>query len=122
MAKRGLTAQQLKLIDGYVQHGNQKKAALDAGYSAESAANIYRTFRLSWVKEEIQRRLDEEMTSREVLHRLGRHAREGEPTVAVKALELLGKKHKLFTDKVEATGAVTINLVDPYAQPKEHGR
>lgn len=33
-----------------------------------------------------------------------------------KALELLGKHLKLFTDKVEHSGAVSIAVVDPYAE------
>lgn len=33
----------------------------------------------------------------------------------LKSLELLGKHLKLYTDKVDVSGAVTINVVDPYA-------
>lgn len=33
-----------------------------------------------------------------------------------KGLELLGKHLKLFTDKVEHSGGVVINVVDPYAE------
>lgn len=36
----------------------------------------------------------------------------------VKGLELLGKHLKLFTDRVEHSGAVSIGLVQPYAEPK----
>ncbi len=38
-----------------------------------------------------------------------------------KALELLGKHLKLFTDKVEHSGAVSIAVVDPYATEKPRG-
>lgn len=35
----------------------------------------------------------------------------------LKALELLGKYRKLFTEKVEHSGAVSVEIVDPYAEP-----
>ncbi len=34
-----------------------------------------------------------------------------------KALELLGKHLKLYTDKVEVSGALSIQVVNPYAKP-----
>ncbi len=33
----------------------------------------------------------------------------------VKSLELLGKHHKLFVDKVEHSGGVSVNVTNPYA-------
>lgn len=36
-----------------------------------------------------------------------------------KALELLGKHLKMFTDKVQHEGGVAISIVDPFAAPKE---
>lgn len=35
-----------------------------------------------------------------------------------KGLELLGKHLKMFTDKVEHSGSVSIGVVDPYAKPE----
>lgn len=103
--RRALTPQQAKLVDEYMRTGNQNESARTAGYTESSAQNIWRTFKIPRVAEEIQRRLDEEMTAREVLHRLGKKARESaDEQVQLRALELIGKKHKLFTDRVEASG------------------
>lgn len=38
-----------------------------------------------------------------------------------KALELQGKHFKLFTDRVEHSGGVSVAVVDPYAEPKNGG-
>jgi phage terminase small subunit len=43
------------------------------------------------------------------------------PWDKLKALELLGKHLKLFTDRVEHSGAVSIAVVDPYATEKPRG-
>jgi phage terminase small subunit len=115
---RRLTLQQLKLVDAYIANGgkDQNAAARAAGYTESGARNIWRTFAKVQVVEEIERRWDEAMTAREALHRIGKHAREGEPQISIKALELLAKHHKLLTDKQELTGAdgepisVTFNL------------
>lgn len=103
---RTLTLQQRNLIEAYIANGgkDQHAAALAAGYTESGAANIWRTFQKPQVAAELDRRWDEAMTAREILHRLGKHARNGEPAISVKALELLGKNHKLFTDKTELSG------------------
>lgn len=49
----------------------------------------------------------------------GRHVWRFDARGANSALDLLGKHLKLWTDKVEHSGAVTIQVVNPYAEGSE---
>ena len=54
------------------------------------------------------------MSADEVLNRLADHARDDSKGVSLRALELIGKHHKLFTERheVEATHTVSDDVLD----------
>jgi phage terminase small subunit len=107
----GLSLKQQKFIDAYLgaANGNGTKAAQLAGYKgspqtlkAVASENLAKPN----LAREIQKRLKTAMTGDEVLQELSDLASADcdEPVRVsdkLKALELMGKNHKLFTDKVE---------------------
>lgn len=123
-----LTEKQKKFIDYYVETGNATEAARRAGYKAktEKAMQNIGSENLGKLGEFIQERLKPDEDKRiadanEVLEYLTKVMRgELKDTFNFdaslkdrnKAAELLGKRHRLFIDKVEQenTGNVTINF------------
>lgn len=127
MAK--LTTKQRVFVDEYIVSLNATQAAIKAGYSAKTADVIgHQLLRKTLVQAEIQKAMDARgkktgITAEYVLTSLQSVAercmqaepvldREGSPTGeyrfdssgANKALELIGKHLKLFTEKVEHAG------------------
>jgi phage terminase small subunit len=110
---KGLSIKQQKFIDAYlgVANGNGTKAAQLAGYrgspqtlKAVASENLTKPD----IAREVQKRLKLTMTGDEVLQELSDVASADcdEPVRVsdkLKALELMGKHHKLFTDKVETS-------------------
>jgi len=93
---RALSLEQLKFIDGWIEHGSMQKAMLDAGYSEATArGSAGRTLRLPSVVAEINRRFEEHgMGAVEVIARLS------------------AKKHALLVDKQQhEAGASLADLV-----------
>lgn len=128
MKKRKLTVKQKKFADEYIKSGNATQAAIFAGYSEKSADTIaVENLGKPSIKTYIDARLEELSKATiagadEVLQYLTSVMRgeETEPTLIgtgggeqaaidmdvgakdrLKAAELLGKRYRLFTDKVD---------------------
>lgn len=138
MATR-MTAKQKRFCDEYLIDLNATQAAIRAGYSKKAARAIgNENLSKPYIKEYIAKRMAEKEESLiakqdEVLRYLTSVMR-GESRSSVlamvgdgvqkviekppderektKAAELLGKRYRLFTDKVEVEGAVPIVIVD----------
>jgi putative terminase small subunit-phage-associated len=132
-----LTLKQQRFADEYIISGNAEEAAVIAGYSKKYArGNAYKLVAKSGVKSYIEERLKEldnkaiakqeevlqYLTSvmrgeleEEVLYGIGdgvqstRHIEVGAKD-RLKAAELLGKRYRLFTDKVELDADVDMEL------------
>lgn len=130
-----LTDKQKMFCAEYIKDFNATRAATDAGYSAKTAKNIaHDTLTKVHVQDEIQRlmtkrservQIDADDVLRSILDIRDTCAKKlditsrsgdviGESLVdvngAIKANELLGKHLKLFTDRVEVSGDITINI------------
>lgn len=116
-----LTEKQLKFADYFLEIGNATEAAIKAGYSEKYAGtNTDKLLKNTNVKEYIEERKKQLDTERianqeEVLKYLTAVMRGTEKDQfgldaaladRTKAAELLGKRYRLFTDKVEHSGCV----------------
>ncbi|MFP5493660.1 terminase small subunit [Parvimonas sp. G1641] len=132
-----LSIKQKRFADEYIISGNAEEAAVIAGYSKKYArGNAYKLVANSGIKSYIEERLKEldnkaiakqeevlqYLTSvmrgeleEEVLYGIGdgvqstRHIEVGAKD-RLKAAELLGKRYRLFTDKVELDADVDMEL------------
>lgn len=129
MSDRPLSTKQKLFVEYYLANPNATDAARRAGYSgndntlAQRGAELVRN---SKIRALVEKRVDDvAMTADEVLSELARIAKTDwqefievkrdkhgdivdvqlRLTDKIKALELVGKHHKLFTDKTEMTGA-----------------
>lgn len=117
-----LSEKQKRFIDYYVETGNATEAARKAGYKQAHVQGSQNLEKLSeYIKERMKELENERIaTADEVLTYLTKVMRdEGlETKDRTKAAELLGKRHALFTEKKEITGAdggtfeVNIRVVD----------
>lgn len=128
-----LNAQQKKFVDEYIKDLNATQAALRAGYAEKSARQqANRLLTKDDIKSAIQEQVDsihgESIAdATEVMEFLSKTMRgeiketvatakglyEGVPVTAkdrIKAAELIGKRHALFTDNINATGNGTIKI------------
>lgn len=117
-----LTHKQKLFVQYYCQHWNATKAALQAGYSEHGARQqAAETLAKPYIKVEIEKSLNEIMgkakiDAESIVHELGEIAfsnPDDKNTVIkfsdkLKALELLGRYHQMFVDRVET---VTIDQV-----------
>lgn len=132
-----LTIKQKRFADEYIISGNAEEAAIIAGYSEKYArGNAYKLVAKSGIKAYIEERLKElddkaiakqeevlkyltsvmrgEQTE-QVLYGMG-EGMQGKTLIEVgakdriKAAELLGKRYRLFTDKVELDADVDMEL------------
>ena len=124
-----MTPKQRAFAREYLIDHNGTQAAIRAGYSAHTAneqasallakPNI-RALVDAGTKKKAQKL---ELTAERVLAdiiRLTKKAEDaGEINNAFKGVELQGKHLKLFTDKVEHSGSVTIKVINPYAKEDE---
>lgn len=133
-----MTEKQKRFCDFYIETGNATQSAIKAGYSSKYAnTNASKLLQNTTIKSYIDKRLAEMKNERtadaqEVLEYLTAVMRgeykeetiiglgEGEQTIVdidvgakdrLKAAELLGKRHALFTDKVDLqTGDIVIKV------------
>lgn len=105
---RGLNVRRRKFVSSYLNNGfNGVQAAISAGFSdhyPSAQTEAWRLLRNAEIKREINKRLAKVLTKDEVLERLSDVAEADtkiDGSMRMKALELLGKSHKLFIDKVE---------------------
>lgn len=135
----GLTEKQILFVEAYLANSNATEAAKKAGYSAKTAySQGQRLLKNVEIQARLQKRVEKAiMSADEVLSQLADIARadwkdfleikldkDGRVvdtmlrlTDKIKALELVGKHHKLFTDKTEVskladTAAVSQAIVD----------
>lgn len=121
MGKRGkLTEKQKRFADEYLIDLDAKHAAIRAGYSRKTAEQIgYALLQKPHVAELIQSKVEARaervaIQADTVLAELYRIAMAGDGDEHIRtpdklrALELCGKHLKLFTDKVETSGEVTL--------------
>lgn len=138
MATR-MTAKQKRFCDEYLIDLNATQAAIRAGYSPKTARNIANeNLTKPNIKAYIEKRMKEKednlIASQDEVLRYLTSVMRGESKSSVlamagdgvqkviqkppderertKAAELLGKRYRLFTDKVEVEGAVPIVIVD----------
>lgn len=124
--KEKLTPKQKAFCDYYLETGNQTEAAIKAGYSKKSARVIGQENMLKpAIKEYLEKRVAEIDAKRiadanEVLEYLTRVMRGEEKEQfgldisiqdRTKAAELLGKRYRLFTDKVQVDGIVPVMIM-----------
>lgn len=137
--ERPLTVKQKRFADAYIELGNGTEAAIKAGYSVKTAKEIGSE---NLTKPNIKRYIDEIMDKKdkeaiasqdEILSYLtavmrGKKREQtligmgmGEQTITdidvgskdrIKAAELLGKRYGMWTDKLDVTGAMVVNIVD----------
>lgn len=132
-----LTLKQQRFADEYIISGNAEEAAVIAGYSKKYArGNAYKLVANSGIKSYIEERLkeldDKQIAKQEEVLKYLTSVMRGEQTEQVlygmgegmqgktlievgakdriKAAELLGKRYRLFTDKVELDADVDMEL------------
>lgn len=142
-----LTEKQKRFADYYIELGNATEAARKAGYSSKTAKSIgQENLTKPDIKTYIEERLNEKDAERiasqdEILEFLTAVMR-GEKTEQipvglgegaqqledkdpylkdrVKAAELLGKRHSMWTDKVDMVGNVGVRIVDDIGDSDDH--
>lgn len=124
MDNKKLTPKQKAFADYYIELGNAEQAAIKAGYSKKYArGNAHKLVANSCIKQYTEERLKEIEDERiadgkEVLQYLTKVMRGEEKDQfgldaslqdRTKAAELLGKRYRLFVDKVEKDSNVNVN-------------
>lgn len=127
MDNKKLTPKQKAFADYYIELGNAEQAAIKAGYSKKYArGNAHKLVANSCIKQYIDKRLKEIEDKRiakgeEVLQYLTKVMRGEEKDQfgldaslqdRTKAAELLGKRYRLFAEKVEIEGTQQVQIVD----------
>lgn len=109
----GLSPKERKFVAEYLKNPNGTQAAIRAGYAKGSAdVTASRLLGKARVRGAIDAGLAKaEISSEYVLRGLKKIADSGEEHNRVKAFELLGKHKKLFTDKVEHSGTMTLEQI-----------
>ena len=136
-----LTEKQRRFCDYYIETGNATESAIKAGYSKRTAKetgyeNLTKPHLKSYIDEQLDKMHSERVADgQEVLEFLTSVMRgelkeetliglgEGEQGITeidisangrIKAAELIGKRHSLFTDKVELEAEVALEVVVDY--------
>lgn len=103
---KNLTLKQRKFVEGYVEHGNGSKAAVDAGYSENTKGEIaYENLKKPQIAQELTR-IQDIMAARvgiSVEKTLGiwkQWSEQGDnPAASLKASEFIAKYLKMFDDE-----------------------
>lgn len=138
MATR-MTAKQKRFCDEYLIDLNATQAAIRAGYSKKAARqvgneNMSKPYIKNYIEERMQEKEDSLIAKQDEVLKYLTSVMRGESKSSVlamagdgvqkvvqkppderertKAAELLGKRYRLFTDKVEVEGAIPIVIVD----------
>ena len=138
MATR-MTAKQKRFCDEYLIDLNATQAAIRAGYSKKAARqvgneNMSKPYIKNYSEERMQEKEDSLIAKQDEVLKYLTSVMRGESKSSVlamagdgvqkviqkppderertKAAELLGKRYRLFTDKVEVEGAIPIVIVD----------
>lgn len=138
MATR-MTAKQKRFCDEYLIDLNATQAAIRAGYSKKAARqvgneNMSKPYIKNCIEERMQEKEDSLIAKQDEVLKYLTSVMRGESKSSVlamagdgvqkviqkppderertKAAELLGKRYRLFTDKVEVEGAIPIVIVD----------
>ena len=111
-----LTAKRRIFVEQYLRTGNASKAAEQAGYKHPGSEG-HRLLKIAEIQTLVKARVTAiAMSADEVLERLANGIRQSTKFDAntIRALELLGKHHKLFTERheVEATHTVSDDVLD----------
>ncbi|MBY0754546.1 terminase small subunit [Clostridium sardiniense] len=127
MDNKKLTPKQKAFADYYIELGNATEAARRAGYSKKTAAvigteNLTKPNIKQYIDERIKEIEDKRIAKgEEVLQYLTKVMRGEEKDQfgldaslqdRTKAAELLGKRYRLFADKVEIEGTQQVQIVD----------
>lgn len=139
MATNKMTAKQKRFCDEYLIDLNATQAAIRAGYSKSSAnrigtENLSKLVIKNYIEERMKEKEDSLIAKQDEVLKYLTSVMRGESSSSVlalcgdgmqevidkppdekermKAAELLGKRYRLFTDKVEVEGAVPIVIVD----------
>lgn len=121
-----LTAKQQAFVREYLIDLNATQAAIRAGYSAKTAGAIgEENLRKPEITAAVQEAMDARAqrteitadyvleTIRGTIERCNAKGEQYDPRSVLKGAELLGKHLKLFTDKVEHSGGVTVMVNKP---------
>jgi phage terminase small subunit len=104
-----MTNKQKLFVEHYLRCWNATEAASQAGYKGNRktlGAMGLENLEKPIIAKAIKKRLKESaMGADECLSRIAGHAR-SEDVKAMKALELIGKHHSLFTDRIEHSGHI----------------
>lgn len=122
-----MTIKQKAFCDYYIETGNATESAIMAGYSRKSARFVgSENLTKPYIKAYIDERLKQIESSRiakpeEILKYLTKVMRGEEKdqfdldaplNERTRAAELLGKRYRLFTDKIEVEGSVGVKIID----------
>lgn len=143
MAKKGqLSELQKRFADYYIELGVAKEAAIKAGYSPKSAKfqgsrNLTNPLIMAYIREKMATKDEERIASQDEVLRFLTGVMRGEiteqvplldgdgyqrlakldaaqPKDRIKAAELLGKRHAMWTEKKEIDGDLSITIEVDY--------
>lgn len=122
-----MTEKQKAFCDYYIETGNATESAIKAGYSKKTAKvigseNLTKPYLKQYIEERLAKIEDARIAKgEEVLQYLTKVMRGEEKDQfgldaalqdRTKAAELLGKRYRLFTEKVEIEGSIPVQIVD----------
>lgn len=127
--KRKLNEKQTRFIDEYRIDLNATAAYKRAGYKGSDGAarvSAHRMLEKPWIQEILQARMKQDseelkintryvlMTIKDTIEHCKAKAEDGEKldaSAVLKGAELLGKHLKMFTDKLEHSGEVSVEII-----------
>ncbi len=133
-SKSKLTMKQKAFADYYIETGNATEAALRAGYSKKTSysignENLKKPEVLSYIDERMQEIEDNRIAKGDEVLKYLTGVMRGEvkdqfgldPSLQdrTKAAELLGKRYRLFTEKVETSTVSMVRIVDDIDEEDE---